>query len=1091
MDFHRRWGHLNLEECCKQLGMSISASKKLVCEECELSKIRVKNISKVASSRSDQPIYRLHVDLSGRKLSTLDGKRYYLLITDDYSRYRWLKLLSTKDEAIQTLKSFIDEVEREKAPNRVSVIRSDCGGEFFNKELNNHFSKLGIRRERSAPYSQHQNGVAERAIGVVDDAARTMMLYAGSPVYDWCHAVNHSVYVRNRVPSKALGGRVPIEVYTGICRKLRKNMPVFGCLGYAKVNVRGKHENKGRRVVFLCAGDETTGDLVRDITSFHSSLEEYESRNVTYDIRQYPYKSRLVPRPAPRPLDEEDIKEQLRVEKLHKERDASYDVKVHQAEVKDDGSEGWEVERVIGKRVSRFGPRNLSPEQRGFDYRVVWKPEGIYPDSWEPESCLAGCEDIIAEYELKNSPASEAEGGLVELEGGSAESEPVEPSVRRSRRLQSRSLQQLGHDESVMSVYAADPASRAEAMASEQKEEWLAAELDELKSIGEHGVWKLVDRTPDMNVLGSRFVYKLKRHPDGTIDKFKVRLVAQGFKQKQGVDYQEIFATTAAMQAIRMALWVAVFYKFEIWKLDIKTFFLYGDLEERIFMKQPPGYEVGNKVCALSKTLYGLKQSMRCALKCLTDQLALQNIYPLKTDRNIFFRRDEQGVVIMSAWVDDVLLYVSSVSVGDEVVRLLREKFELSVDKDPVDYLQLQFSRDKERRQCKLYQTGYIEKLAENYKVGSSDGLKIPFTTTSDLLPVSDMVLDPKVPFMELVGSLIWVLKTRPEVSIYVSILSRFMQCYDKQVFQKALRLLRYLYATKDMGIVYDESESVGYEYGQGVRLEFEVDSDFGGRLELGGKSTTGWICKANNSVVYSGCVVQKRVATSTTEAESNGLELVCKEAQWYRDFLNELEIDVSYSFPVHQDNKGALTLTEDPKNRPRTKYFRISQAYIRSQRVLEKLKFVKKDGKLLICDMLNKLLYFPEFSRHRSGLLGNQNVLKKPDKGKEFSSDSEGDGPRSEEAKVDRVKSQSSHRPPMLARCIACDTYLEWSDTMQDWKSCICSSGVIYVSCTMCNSEVSWNRSLSQWSCVDCIRETEFCIPVPRQRRAPRRYEN
>ena len=317
------------------------------------------------------------------------------------------------------------------------------------------------------------------------------------------------------------------------------------------------------------------------------------------------------------------------------------------------------------------------------------------------------------------------------------------------------------------------------------------------------------------------------------------------------------------------------------------------------------------------------------------------------------------------------------------------------------------------------------------------------------------------------------------------------MQCYDKQVFQKALRLLRYLYATKDMGIVYDESESVGYEYGQGVRLEFEVDSDFGGRLELGGKSTTGWICKANNSVVYSGCVVQKRVATSTTEAESNGLELVCKEAQWYRDFLNELEIDVSYSFPVHQDNKGALTLTEDPKNRPRTKYFRISQAYIRSQRVLEKLKFVKKDGKLLICDMLNKLLYFPEFSRHRSGLLGNQNVLKKPDKGKEFSSDSEGDGPRSEEAKVDRVKSQSSHRPPMLARCIACDTYLEWSDTMQDWKSCICSSGVIYVSCTMCNSEVSWNRSLSQWSCVDCIRETEFCIPVPRQRRAPRRYEN
>lgn len=1082
--------------------MNISASRKLVCEECELSKIKVKNIPREASTRSDQPIYRLHVDLSGRKLSTLDGKRYYLLMTDDYSRYRWVKLLSTKDEAIQTLKSFIDEVEREKAPCRVSVIRSDCGGEFFNKELNNHLSKLGIRRERSAPYSQHQNGVAERAIGVIDDAARTMMLYAGSPVYDWCHAINHSVHVRNRVPSKALGGRVPIEVYTGVRRKLRKNMPVFGCLGYAKVNVRGKHENKGRRVVFLCAGDETTGDLVRDITSFHSSLEEYESRNVTYDIRQYPYKSRLVPRPPPKPLDEEDIKEQLKLEKLQRERDASYDVKVHQAEVKDDGSEGWEVERVIDKRVSRFGPRNLSPEERGFDYRVVWKPEGLYPDSWEPEACLAGCEDAIAEYELKDSPVSEAVGGLDELEGGSADDAhvSVEPSVRRSRRIGSRSMQ-LGHDKdekSIMSVYAADPASRAEAMASDQKEEWLAAELDELKSIEEHGVWKLVDRTPDMNVLGSKFVYKLKRHPDGTIDKFKVRLVAQGFKQKQGVDYQQIFATTAAMQAIRMALWVAVFYKFEIWKLDIKTFFLYGDLEERIFMRQPQGYEVGNKVCELSKALYGLKQSMRCALKCLTDQLALQGIYPLKTDQNIFFRKDDQGVVIMSAWVDDVLLFASSVSVGNKVVEGLRHKFELSVDENPSDYLQLQFSRDKENRQSKLYQTGYIERLAENYNIGKGDGLKIPFTTTNDLLPLKDMVLDQSVPFMELVGSLIWLLKTRPDVSIYISIIARYMSKYDRSVFAKAMRLLRYLYGTKDMGLVYDESGSIEHEYGKGVRIEFEVDSDFGGRLELGGKSTTGWICRANNSVVYSGCVIQKRVATSTTESESNGLEVVCKEGQWYRDFLNELEIDVKYAFPVAQDNKGALTLTEDPKNRPRTKYFRISQAYIRSQRVLGNLEFFKKDGKLLNCDMLNKLLYFPEFSRHRSGLLGNQNVLKKSDKGKEFSSDSEGDGPRValvEESKVERERrmrraSQSNHRPPMIAYCMECSIYLEWSENRQDWMPCPCDNGPVFVSCIMCKESAWWNNQLCQWICLECVQNTEFSVPVPRQRRAPRRFE-
>ena len=348
LDFHRRWGHLNFATCCKELGMNEEKAKGIICEECELAKIRKKKIPKGTVTRSDQPIYRIHVDLSGRKLSSLEGYRYYLLITDDYSRHRWVRLLKQKSEAAEELKNFVKEVEREKFPLKVAIIRSDGGGEFINQTLDTYFRSLGIKREKSVPYSQFQNGVVERSIGVIDDCSRTMMLYAGSPVYDWCHAVEHAVYVRNRVPSKAIGGCRPIELYMGVQRELRKNMPVFGCLGYAKVNVRGKHDNKGRRVVFLQAGDQIKGDKVRDITSFHGSLNEYETRDCTYDIRQYPYKSRLVPRPPPRPMDEEDIKEQLLMQSKIKESAEAGDVKTHDAEIKDDGSEGWEVERVRG-----------------------------------------------------------------------------------------------------------------------------------------------------------------------------------------------------------------------------------------------------------------------------------------------------------------------------------------------------------------------------------------------------------------------------------------------------------------------------------------------------------------------------------------------------------------------------------------------------------------------------------------------------------------------------------------------------------------------------------------------------------------------
>ena len=114
-----------------------------------------------------------------------------------------------------------------------------------------------------------------------------------------------------------------------------------------------------------------------------------------------------------------------------------------------------------------------------------------------------------------------------------------------------------------------------------------------------------------MNVLGCKFVYTKKRKPNGEVYRRKVRLVAKGFKQKEGIDFSATFSTTVAMQAVRFTLWLSVVYRLFLWKVDIKTFFLYGELKENIFMDQPPGYRQGNKVCRLLKTIYGLKQSAR------------------------------------------------------------------------------------------------------------------------------------------------------------------------------------------------------------------------------------------------------------------------------------------------------------------------------------------------------------------------------------------------------------------------------------------------------------------------------------------------
>ena len=1076
MDYHARWAHVDFESCRKALGMERGDIEKMVCPECQLAKMKVRPIPVRASTRSDQPLYRLHFDLSGRKLSTLSGYRYYLLVIDDHSRYRWVRFMKTKDECTKLLIELIKLVEREKAPLMVSRVRHDGGGEFCNKIFDDFCKSVGIVREKSAPYSQFQDGVSERSINTIDDAARTMMLYSGSASFDWNHAVSHAVYCRNRVPSNALDGLVPITAYTGTAMTLRKRAPIFGCLGYAKVYIRDKLSNKACQVVFLSSSGEYRGDLVRDISSFTSSLREFYTRDIKYDMRVFPYKSRMVPRPVPPPMDDEDVKEAEKIKKAQRAADEADEVKVLSPQVGEDGAQLWEVERIVGKRVSRYGRRDMTPAIRGFDYKVVWKPEGHWPDSWEPEANLSSAVDAISRYNEAEEKEEEDE-------------EPAVAPPRRSARL------------NVMSIYEADPSTRNQAMESDQCDEWVAAELEELQSLAGHKVWELVDCKPGMNVLGCRFVYKSKRHPDGMVYRWKVRLVAQGFKQREGVDFSDVFASTVAMQSIRLVLWIANFYKFAIRKVDIKTFYLYAPLEEEVYMRQPPGYEVGEKICKLRKCLYGLKQSARNAYLFLCKVLVGVGFHPLKTDSNVYLYHEKDDVCILCIWSDDILVVSSTTVVADKFCERLSKTFTLDIELEPRDYLQMQLYRDIEKRVMKMCQSGYASQLVKKHRLQDCNPIKIPFSKVT--LPDPKLVeLDQALPFMELVGSLLWLLKTRPDIGFYLSVLCRYMSRYDSEVFAHAIKVLKYVKGTLNYGIVYDERSSPDFKYGEGVKMSFQVDSDWGGRVG-DSKSTTGWLCKINNSVVFSCSKIQRRPAKSTTEAESNGLEECCGEAEWYRDFLTELDISIEGPTPMWQDNNGALSLTKDPTMRQRTKYFRISQDYIRWCGVTGKVAFKKMLGKDMCCDMLNKCLSYPTYSIHRRFLMGDQSLLKDIQCGKEYSSDVTGDGARTKRVNVvpyvnvvmiAKIKAMflsfSTHVPSLLCRCSQCDTYLRWCSRTQTWNECVgtvCNVGS-YVTCSVCYADAEFNVQQVQWECPDCEPDV-VVVPRSRKRRRPDYY--
>ena len=233
MEYHRAWGHLNFRECVKQLGMPRGGIDALVCPECQLCKSRSKPRPDEAQRRSDQPLHCLHMDLSGRKLASLEGYRHYLLVCDDHSRYRWVKFVTTKAQSQEELIALAGQLEREYSPRKIAIVRTDGGGEFVNHPIKNFFRDTGIKAEKSSSYSQFQNGVAERSMQLFDKA-KAIMMFAGSPSYDWPCALSYIVHISNRCPSRALGGAIPFEVLSGNRYEPSRAMPIFGCLGYAK-----------------------------------------------------------------------------------------------------------------------------------------------------------------------------------------------------------------------------------------------------------------------------------------------------------------------------------------------------------------------------------------------------------------------------------------------------------------------------------------------------------------------------------------------------------------------------------------------------------------------------------------------------------------------------------------------------------------------------------------------------------------------------------------------------------------------------------------------------------------------------------------
>jgi hypothetical protein len=690
---------------------------------------------------------------------------------------------------------------------------------------------------------------------------------------------------------------------------------------------------------------------------------------------------------------------------------------------------------------------------------------------------------VEEEFSVDNYSDHEQDVDIQTLSSHDVPDMPMHSTLRKNnprsaRGTSSKALENIVNSAMTVQLAGKDPQSRKEALEAPDSEQWLEGEAIELADIEKRGVWKLVERLPGMKVLKNRFVYKRKRHPDNTIYQRKVRLVVKGFSQVKGVDYEDTFASMITFQSIKVLFFLMTFYKMVFWKVDIRTFFLYGECLEDVYMEQPEGYCDLSKplwVCKLLKTLYGMKQAMRCANNKLRQVLSKMKIFPSASDDNVYLRQCDRGTVYLGAFVDDGCLICSSQELAQEIVNELQKDFEITVDKNPTTYLRFEIQRDVESRWFKIHQTQYTLQLLEMFQMSDCKPKLTPYSTQL-LVPPRLITLDSSFRYQQLLGKLIWLSNTRPDIMNPVGILCRYMGRYNQDTWNAAKDVLRYLKGTVNFGIIFDVGCGIPPAIGEGVVLSAAVDANWGGRVD-DSKSTSGLSIALNNICVHAKAKVQNRPALSTPESECNGVEAVLKEVEWYRGLLMELLIKLGEPTVVYQDNQTTIRLSEDCIAHQRTKYYRISQHYIRWCVANELAVLEYKSTDHMWCDVLTKEVSYPALTKHIPSIMGDQKIARpamvartkmmcrrRPPNVFTYN--------MNHRAAMNKTASKSCHFPPLEQKCKGCNRYCEWNKKLRDWRDCftlncdeVCE---LEVKCVLCTKDAQFNVELDQWYC-DC----------------------
>jgi len=975
--WHARLGHSNYRNLKnlqdKVIGLEIGDDIPKNSDQCSvcIKAKQHKNPFRGRERRATNVLDLVHSDIEGPFPvdDILHGHKYTISFVDDFSKFIVVYTMKKKSEAPEKVKKFCAQYGQPR------VLRSDNGGEYTSKEMEKLCLDRGIGREFTIPHTPEQNPVAERTWETLMEMTRALLFEKNLDKGLWARAIITAAYIRNRcLTSGTIYNFTPYELFYGERPDL-SNLRVFGsrCIAHNLDPKKKKLDPRGREGIFVGYSDMAHGYVIylpqekkiilsRTVKFFEQNEDSIKSsptdiRYVEHDSSSeseddQPY---LTPNQIRLEIPNNNNEIVQNPDQNARDQDAYQEERLDRTPEQTPEITGNEsiTPNSLSRNTNTPIPITSSPSPTDDRHMRGESATEILPPSSSTSETPASNQEVTPPVEMtKAQKKAQREGKSLETWSKSTTSEKRtrKPTQRFA---ENRDVEESSEGERALfcgeeinyGLFSAepkisnDPKTFREAVRGPDSQKWTESMEAEIQSLTANQTWTLVHPPKDRNIVGSKWVYKIKKNSDGSVIKYKSRLVAQGFTQEPSIDFKETYAPVSRATTVRTLFAIAASIGFEVTQVDISTAYVNAEVEEEIFMKQPQGFEIKDKdgrelVCKLKKSLYGLKQSGRNWNRLITKWLEDYGFKRSQHDPCLFVLNQEGKQILLTIHVDDLLIAAQDKLQRNEFIKKLGEKFKL-VDLGQVSwYLAIHIEQNEQG--ITLDQIKYIEDTIHRFGMDECRSTPVPAYSNDEIKRrrmkkeefsnednenfEAENKVD-RMEYLQIVGSLTYLATfTRPDIAFAVARASQ--KCIDpnQDDFEDLMKILRYLKGTKDLKLKYSRNASttlVGYS-----------DSDWAGNLD-DRHSTSGYLFTLGGAAISWASRKQQTVALSVTEAEYISASLACQEAIYLRNLLKDMGYEQKTTY-LFQDNQGSIAMARNWMTTSRSKHIEIRYHFIR-----------------------------------------------------------------------------------------------------------------------------------------------------------------